>query len=134
MKSSYSIGMDMVYIPEFESYLKDPGTAFFDQTFTDWEKQAANLKQTQQRATFYSGRYAAKEAFLKALDGRWLHTKPTIAFKYSELEIRNDDFGRPYFRYYGSLLKTISDLQMESVKLSITHVHEYAASQVLIEF
>ncbi|MDF3819662.1 holo-ACP synthase [Leptospira sp. 96542] len=134
MKSSYSIGIDMVYIPEFESYLKDSGTVFFDRTFTNWEKNAANSKPLGQRAPFYSGRYAAKEAFLKAIDGRWLHAKPSIKFEYSELEIRNDDFGRPYFRFYGSLLQTVSDLQLGAVKLSITHVNEYAASQVFIQF
>ncbi|EQA55663.1 holo-ACP synthase [Leptospira kmetyi] len=134
MNGSYSIGMDMVYIPEFESFLKDRGTFFFEKTFTEWEKSKANSKNADQRASFYSGRYAAKEAFLKALDGRRLHAEPDLNFNYAELEIRNDEYGRPFFRYYGILMDYVSDLNLISVRLTITHTQDYAASQVLVQY
>ncbi|TGK11971.1 holo-ACP synthase [Leptospira fletcheri] len=127
-----SLGVDLVFIPEFRKALEEPGTAFFDKTFTRWELAKASAKSLSERAVFFSGRYSAKEAFVKALDGPRIHLPPAFRFLYSEIEIRNDEFGRPYCRFYGNLSDYMKKTGSSVISLSITHVEEYAFSEILL--
>ncbi len=127
-----SIGVDLTYIPEFRSALRDPGTFFFQETFSDWEREKASTKPSDQRPNFFAGRYAAKEAFIKAIDGHRLFQEPDLKFKYSEIEIRNDQFGRPFFRFYGNVSEYMQELKSVSIRVSISHAEDYAFSEVLL--
>ncbi|TGK06861.1 holo-ACP synthase [Leptospira semungkisensis] len=127
-----SIGVDLAFIPEFEESLKDKGTYFFSKTFSEWERNRASSKPMDQRAGFFAGRYAAKEAVIKALDGYRLFQAPELHINYSEIEIRNDDFGRPYLRFYGTFLEYMEGLKPNSIRVSISHTGDYAFSEVLL--
>ncbi|TGM97276.1 holo-ACP synthase [Leptospira dzoumogneensis] len=129
-----SVGVDLTYIPEFKESLQDKATFFFKITFTDWERKKGQTKPENQRASFFAGRYAAKEALIKALDGYRLFQKPDLNVNYSEIEIRNDDYGRPYFRFYGNFETYLNDLKPNSIRLSISHTGDYAFSEVLLIF
>ncbi|TGK02852.1 holo-ACP synthase [Leptospira langatensis] len=131
-KPTASIGVDLTFIPEFEESLQDKGTFFFAKTFSEWERSRASSKPANQRAAFFAGRYAAKEAVIKALDGYRLFQTPEIRVNYSEIEIRNDDFGRPYLRFYGTFLEYMEDLKPDSIRVSISHTGDYAFSEVLL--
>lgn len=129
-----SIGVDLVYIPEFKSAWEEPGTVFFHKTFSEWEINRALKKPSLQIPSFFAGRYAAKEAFVKALDGPRLFLGPDIKLEYSEIEIRNDDYGRPFFRFSGELSEYLKKKGLVSARVSISHVEDYAFSEVLLVF
>lgn len=130
--SSASIGIDLTFVPEFAKVMEDSASFFLKETFTEWERGRAKSKPKDQSAYFFAGRYAAKEAFIKALDGRRLFLEPDLKLKYSEIEIRNDDYGRPYFRFYGNIAEYIRSLNPSSIRLSISHTEDYAFSEVLL--
>ncbi|EQA44778.1 putative holo-[acyl-carrier-protein] synthase [Leptospira broomii serovar Hurstbridge str. 5399] len=127
-----SVGVDLVFIPEFREALAEPGTVFFKETFTDWERAKADTKPALQRATYYAGRYAAKEALIKALDGPRLHLDAAFRPNYIEIEVRNDNYGRPYFRFYGILSDYMEKIKSSCIRISITHAGDYAFSEVLL--
>ncbi|EMJ99744.1 MULTISPECIES: holo-ACP synthase [unclassified Leptospira] len=129
-----SVGVDLTFIPEFKESLQDKATFFFKITFTDWERKKGETKPENQRAGFFAGRYAAKEALIKALDGYRLFQKPDLNVNYSEIEIRNDDYGRPYFRFYGNFETYLNNIKPNSIRLSISHTGDYAFSEVLLIF
>jgi len=76
----------------------------------------------------YAARFAAKEAFLKALGTGW--QKGTA---FNEIEIYNDDEGKPEFRFHGITAKTIADLELGKISVSLSHLKTIACAMVIIE-
>ena len=80
------------------------------------------------RYEHYAARFAAKEAFLKALGTGW---RSGTAF--NEIEIYNDEEGKPEFRFYGITAKTIADLKLGNIFVSLSHLKTIASAMVIIE-
>lgn len=81
-----SIGIDIVYMPRFNNKEALARRILSKAEHEIYEKRADKVK-------FIAGRFAAKEAFLKAVRGGF----GTIAF--SHISILYDDFGIPYLLY-----------------------------------
>lgn len=75
----------------------------------------------------FAGRFAAKEAFFKALGTGW---QDNTAF--NEVVVSNDTLGRPFIKLIGETEKTLEDHQF-LIHLSISHTKEYATAMVIIE-
>ena len=79
-------------------------------------------------ATHFAARFAAKEAVVKALadaQGQgsfWL-----------DIEIRNEEDGRPVVRLHGRAHEMADRLGVRRVFLSMTHTREMAAANVVLE-
>ena len=76
----------------------------------------------------YAARFAAKEAFLKALGTGW---RSGTAF--NEIEIYNDEEGKPEMRFYGITATTVADLKLGKIFVSLTHLKTMACAMVIIE-
>ncbi|GAB3006745.1 holo-ACP synthase [Niabella terrae] len=76
----------------------------------------------------YSARFAAKEAFFKALGTGW--AKGTA---YHEIIISGDDNGKPELSLAGDTAATLSHLDLSKIKLSLSHLKGIAAAVVIIE-
>ncbi|MBL7703726.1 MAG: holo-ACP synthase [Ferruginibacter sp.] len=76
----------------------------------------------------YAARFAAKEAFLKALGSGW---RTGTAF--NEIEIYNDAEGKPEIRFYGLTAKTVDDLKLGKIFVSLSHLKTIASAIVIIE-
>jgi holo-[acyl-carrier protein] synthase len=76
----------------------------------------------------YAARFAAKEAFLKALGTGW---RSGTAF--NEIEVYNDEEGKPEFRFHGISAKTVTDLKLGKISLSLSHLKTMACAMVIIE-
>jgi holo-[acyl-carrier protein] synthase len=76
----------------------------------------------------YAARFAAKEAFLKAIGTGW---RSGTAF--NEIEIYNDEEGKPEIRFHGLTAKTIADLKLEKIFVSLSHLKTMACAMVVIE-
>src|ERR1700712_3800032 len=74
----------------------------------------------------YAARFAAKEAFFKALGTGWLN-----GTAFNEIEIVNDELGKPQIALLGETDITIAALQLVNIMVSLTHV-KTAASAVVI--
>lgn len=78
--------------------------------------------------THFAARFAAKEAFLKAL-GTGLRGK----MNWLEMEVRSDELGRPSLQVQGECLTALRAIGGKTVHLSLTHQAGAAVAVVLIE-
>jgi holo-[acyl-carrier protein] synthase len=76
----------------------------------------------------YAARFAAKEAFFKALGTGWL--KGT---HFNEVEITNDESGKPAIVLLDETKKTLSPLGIRKILVSLSHLKEIASAVVIIE-
>lgn len=76
----------------------------------------------------YAARFAAKEAFFKALGTGW-----AAGTQYNEIVVTGDDLGKPGLSFTGSSATTLAHLNPRQVKISISHIKNIAAAVVVIE-
>ena len=76
----------------------------------------------------YSARFAAKESFLKAIGTGW--SKGTA---FNEIEIYNNEQGKPELRFQEKNKKTVEGLQAGKIFVSLSHTKTMASAMVIIE-
>ena len=76
----------------------------------------------------YAARFAAKEAFLKAIGTGWRN-----GTAFNEIEIYNDGEGKPEIRFHGITAKTIADLKLGKIFVSLSHLKTMVCAMVVIE-
>ena len=76
----------------------------------------------------YAARAAGKEAFFKALGTGW-RDKMNI----NEVEILNDELGKPFIELSGETLKVFEQKGGSNIHISISHIKETAVAFVIIE-
>ena len=79
-------------------------------------------------AQSYAARAAAKEAFFKALGTGW-RDKMNI----NEVEILNDELGKPFIELSGETLKVFEQKGGGTIHVSLSHIKEHAVAFVIIE-
>jgi len=76
----------------------------------------------------YAARFAAKEAFFKALGTGWANETA-----FHEVEIVHDINGKPLIRLIGETARTLSHLNMQKIHVSLSHVKTMATAIIIIE-
>ncbi|MEP7255719.1 MAG: holo-ACP synthase [Ferruginibacter sp.] len=76
----------------------------------------------------YAARFAAKEAFLKAMGTGWRN-----GTAFNEIEIYNDRQGKPELRFLGNTANTISGMGFGKISVSLSHLKSIASAIVIIE-
>ena len=76
----------------------------------------------------YAARFAAKEAFFKALGTGWLD-----GTAFNEVEITNDDKGKPVLALLGQTAVTLAAMNFKNFFVSLTHLKNIASAVVIIE-
>jgi holo-[acyl-carrier protein] synthase len=76
----------------------------------------------------YAARFAAKEAFFKAIGTGW---KNGTAF--NEVEIFHQDHGRPGLCLLGTTAETLASINTNKIFVSISHLRSVASAVVVIE-
>jgi len=76
----------------------------------------------------YAARFAAKEAFFKAIGTGW--GKGTA---FHEIEIRNNKTGKPEIFFLGKTATTIAEMKLGKISVSLSHLKTIASATVIIE-
>ncbi|AKE41718.1 phosphopantetheine--protein transferase [Corynebacterium kutscheri] len=122
-------GIDIVYIPSFETQLVVPGS-HFDNVFSALELRLATTKTY--RAAHLAGRWAAKEAFIKAWSQSLFGMPPVMSEQdvvWAEIEVIADRWGRPQLQIKGSMQAKSG---ISQAQLSISHDGDYAIASCLL--
>jgi len=84
----------------------------------------------QRRNSFhhYAGRFAAKEATMKALGTGWQG-----GIRWTDVEVIAEKTGRPEVKLHGKALQLFKECGAVRILLSITHSREYAVAVVALE-
>ena len=81
-----------------------------------------------QPAEHFAARFAAKEAFLKALGTGWAGE-----LNFHEIEIGNEENGRPYIRLLGKTAIAVAALGIGRIHVSLSHIKTMATAMVILE-
>lgn len=99
--------------------------------FRDYVFSPAEIEYCERMANrfeHYAARFAAKEAFLKALKTGWVS-----GTAFNEIQTLHDENGSPVMSFIGNTLQTLEKIQPYIVHVSLSHVKEFALAFVTIE-
>lgn len=121
-----SIGIDIVEVYRIrETLTRTP--RFAERVFTESEREYCESKAAA-AAQSYAARFAAKEAFLKALKTGW---RGKITWR--DMEILNDKEGVPSLEISGEARILLENLGANKIHLSMSHTTKHAVAQVILE-
>jgi holo-[acyl-carrier protein] synthase len=120
------LGLDVVEIHRIEEALDKHGRRFKDRIFTKGEIERCEARADS--AACFAARFAAKEAFYKALPNS---VESTIPFK--SVEIVNHENGNPEFRFSDAISKILKENGITRVHVSLTHSRILASAVVIME-
>jgi len=120
----YGIGTDMVRISRLQNWLLNDGLLI--RYFSPREIQYCKA-QNGQSASALAARFAAKEAFGKAL-GIGLR-----GMRLSDIEVSKNELGAPVLALQGTALQALTTCGCLLSHLSLSHDGEYALATVIIE-
>ena len=123
----YGIGVDLVKVARIEQVLERYGDRFLERVFT--EREIAYCRGKAWAASALAMRFAAKEAFSKAL-GVGLR-KGGIHWR--EGEVVPDPLGRPEIFVSGRAAQLCEIADIDSIHLSLTDEDQRALAVVILE-
>ncbi len=122
----YGTGVDIVDISRFERFLREGNEALFQRLFTPGEIDYCAPKK--RSAQHYALRFAAKEAFVKALG-----TGLRDGMAWREVEVVNDSSGKPELRLTGRAAELFREKGLVRSFISLSHDANVAAAFVVLE-
>lgn len=117
------IGVDIIEISRIKASIDRYGDSFVRKLFTENEIRYCSSRAFPTQ--HYAARFAAKEAFAKAVSTGW-----SGDFEWKNVEVKNDAIGKPSFELYG---KTAEVLEGSAVFLSMSHSDDSVVAFVVIE-
>lgn len=121
----FGIGIDQIEVPRVRERL-DKEDDLKETLFTAGEIAYCDGKR--HSAQHYAARYAAKEAFFKAIGTGW---RGGVGF--GDIEIINDRQGKPSCVLHGPARRLAEMHRISAIRVSLTHIHELAAAIVTLE-
>lgn len=120
----FGIGTDITEIARIESAVGKYGERFAHKIFTQSEIdycESFKLGKFQH----YAARFAAKEAFSKAVG-----TGIVDGFKFNEISILNEENGKPLIELSGSMLEKYGKY---NIYISLSHTDTLAVAMIVLE-
>jgi holo-[acyl-carrier protein] synthase len=120
------MGIDVAEVKRIATVIESQKDRFLQRVYTPAE--VAYCEQFKNRYERYAGRFAAKEAAMKALGTGW-----SRGVRWVDLEVVRERGGRPTLALKGEAKKIAEALGVKNVAVSITHTAEQAIAQVIFE-
>ena len=127
------VGVDIAEVDFWRQAVRDPTTSVIEGTFTDTEQKdaRAGVAETAQR---FATRFAAKEAFLKAIGtGRFGIPPMRNSIALTEIEVLSDAWGRPKLTLHGEALNVAKERGVTTQHLSLSHERQFVVAMVILE-
>mgnify|MGYP001106456612 CR=1 FL=1 len=120
------IGIDTVSISRFEKLIERYGARFLEKVFTDSERAEGGRRVAQ--ASFFAARFAAREAFYKALGTGWGRGLPL-----KEVSVITGEGGRPALILGPRMVLELEERGISHQHVSLTHDGDSAVAIVILE-
>lgn len=120
------IGTDITEVLRIAKMIERHGELFINRVYTEHEIEycAARKAATQH----YAGRWAAKEAVLKALGTGWVK-----GIRWRDIEVRNAPSGAPLVNLQGGAREVAERAGIARIHLSISHCRSHATAYAVAE-
>jgi holo-[acyl-carrier protein] synthase len=119
------IGIDLIEVERIQKSI-EKNAGFRELIFSANEISYCELKAN--KFEHYAARFAAKEAFFKAIETGWAD-----GTNFNEVEIINNENGKPEIVLKGTTQKTLSALGIIKILVSLSHLKTLATAVVIIE-
>jgi holo-[acyl-carrier protein] synthase len=120
------LGVDIEEITRLGDAIKRHGRIFLERIFTPAE--IAYCERHRDPVERYAGRFAAKEAAMKALGTGW-----GKGVRWRDIEVMRQPGGRPTIIFHGVAREHAERLGARQISLSITHTGNFALAEVILE-
>jgi holo-[acyl-carrier protein] synthase len=117
-----TIGIDLVSIPRMEGIVARWGGRFLERVFTAGEIEYC--RRLGRPAGSLAARFAAKEAFVKAISRR-----APVGLRYRDVEVVIGEGGVPSLAVHGSAMEALGRGRAE---VSLSHEEDFAVAVVMI--
>lgn len=117
------VGTDIIEVERIKESIESLGEKFLNRVYTINEIEYCE-KTNSMKFQHYAARFAAKEAVFKAIS-KLLNNKFDISWK--DIEIINDENGRPYVELYCIEKQKIADID-----ISLSHIKDYAIAMAAV--
>jgi holo-[acyl-carrier protein] synthase len=119
-------GIDIVECLRIAQMIERHGELFIARVYTDAEIEYCTARKA--ATQHYSGRWAAKEAVLKALGTGWRR-----GISWRDIEIRNDRKGAPTINLRAGARDVMEKTGIRKLHVSISHCRSFAVAHVVAE-
>lgn len=120
------LGIDITEINRIEAAITRHGRPFIERIFTPGE--IAYCERHRNRFERYAGRFAVKEAAMKALGTGWRR-----GVRWVDIEVARLPSGKPTLLLHGATRGHAERLGVRQASVSITHSGNTALAQVILE-
>jgi holo-[acyl-carrier protein] synthase len=120
------MGIDVAEVKRIRAVIESQAERFLRRVYTPDE--VTYCEQFKNKFERYAGRFAAKEAAMKALGTGW-----SRGVRWVDVEVVRQRGGRPTISLKGTARKIADNLGVKHIALSITHTAEQAFAQVIFE-
>lgn len=119
------LGTDMIEVERVAAKIgKESG--FRELVFS--KNEIAYCESKANKYEHYAARFAAKEAFFKALGTGWRN-----GTAFNEIEITHDEQGKPGLVLLGQTAGIIDEMKISKISVSLSHLKTIASAVVIIE-
>jgi holo-[acyl-carrier protein] synthase len=119
-------GVDLAEVDRIRASMERFGERFRNRVFTAGE--IAYVEKKANKYERYAGRFAAKEAGMKAIGTGWKR-----GVRWHDFEVVNLPSGRPTLRLHGVAAEVAKEMGVTAVQLSITHTAQLGMAHVILE-
>jgi holo-[acyl-carrier protein] synthase len=120
------LGVDIAEVARLKAAIERHGETFLRRLYTAAEQEYC--ERFKNRYERYAGRFAAKEAAMKALGTGW-----SRGVRWVDVEVVREKGGRPTIKLAGEARKVAEGMGVKNIALSITHTADQAFAQVIFE-
>jgi len=120
------LGIDVAEVKRIQAVIESQREKFLRRVYT--ANEAAYCEQFKNKYERYAGRFAVKEAAMKALGTGW-----SRGVRWVDVEVVRQKGGRPTLALKGEARKIADALGVKNIAVSITHTAEHAFAQVIFE-
>jgi len=119
--SVVGVGTDIVECLRIAQMIERHGELFIARVYTEYETEYCSQRKA--ATQHYAGRWAAKEAVLKAMGTGWAR-----GIRWRDIEVRNDASGRPRIQIAGGARDVCERLGIAEMLISISHCRTHATA------
>jgi len=119
-------GIDIVEVDRLEETIVRRGERLLDRVFTPAEREYCEKRP--RPIVHYAGRFAAKEAVLKAIRTGWVQ-----GIGWKDIEVELGAGGEPSVRLTGGALVRANAMGVTAMHISISHTEHYAVASAIAE-
>lgn len=118
------LGTDIIEIARVEKSLARNPEGFLRLVFT--QREAAYCSAKKKRGQHLAGRWAAKEAVLKAIGTGWI-----AGIAWTDIEVVLDSFGKPSVELSGGAKQRADSLGISEILMTISHCDCHATATAI---